>query len=97
MNRPTAHPLSLAAIFLATFFGAGATPVLAEIVETSTDRNAGVIQRPAEPPVSAAQGFWSPDQDVPCLTPEQHAEIRAYLAAARRGRPRRARHFEFRR
>ena len=86
MKSPTRHPLAVAnmvtaALALVAAIGASGTRALAEMIVVSTVPTAGMQQFPADLPVSASQGFWNPDQDGPCITPAQHAEIEAYLAA----------------
>ncbi len=86
MKSPTRHPLAVAnmvtaALALVAAIGATGTRALAEMIVVSTVPTAGMQQFPADLPVSASHGFWNPDQDGPCITPVQHAEIEAYLAA----------------
>jgi murein DD-endopeptidase MepM/ murein hydrolase activator NlpD len=86
MKHPIRRPLAVSnlvtpALALLLALGASSTASHAELVVVSTGPVAGLVQLPADRPVSAAQGFWNPDQDDPCITPEQHAEIAADLAA----------------
>ncbi|MBK6900653.1 MAG: peptidoglycan DD-metalloendopeptidase family protein [bacterium] len=75
-RRPLLLPLTLALLSLCW---APASP--ARVVEVSGVPAAGLGQPPADPPLAAAHGYWEVDRDVPCVTPEQHAEIEAQLAA----------------